>query len=72
MSVIRMQRDAVVTSSFLWLTVRINYFISENMAHTHIPINVRRFTVLINLTYSQEQFWKAVDEAKENSLNNAN
>lgn len=45
-----MQRDAVVTSSFLWLTVSINYFISGNVAHAHIPINVRRITVLINLT----------------------
>lgn len=67
-----MQRGAVATSSFLWLTGSINYLISESMAPAHIPINVRRISVLINLPYSQGQLWKAVNEAKGNSLNNAN
>lgn len=50
MSVIRMQRNAVVTPSFLWLTVTKNYFISESVAHAHVPIHVRRITLLINLS----------------------
>lgn len=58
MSVIRMQIDAVVTSSFLSQTVSINCSISERMAHAHIPIDVRKITFLITPTYSQRQFCK--------------
>lgn len=49
-----MQRNAVVTPSFLWLTVIINYFISESVAQAHFPIHVRRIALLINLTLTDK------------------